>query len=96
LSLNDSPDDLRHAVFAKRDGSHVLALWLDRPIYDPTERRLLVEDLAEPLTSVRLDLGSPRDVKIVHLTDLTSPAGRTIARRPLVRLTPGVTLVTIR
>jgi len=96
LSLNDSPDDLRHAVFAKRNGSHVLALWLDRPIYDPSERRLLVKDLAQPLTSVRLDLGQRRDVKIVHLADLTSPARRTTDRRLRVRLTSGVTLVTIR
>lgn len=94
-SLTGAPADLRHAVFARRRGGHVLALWLDRPIYEPSQRRLLVEDLTAPITSVRLELGSRLPVKVVHLTDLGSPARRTTARRLNVRLTAGVTLVTV-
>lgn len=96
MALVGGPKDLRHAVFAKRDGSHVLALWRDRPIYDPRRQRLLVRDLAEPMADVRLELGSARDISVRHLTDLRSSPVRRTGRRIGVDLTPGVTLVTLR
>lgn len=95
ISLSRGPRDLRRALFAKRDGSHVLALWLDRPIYEPRAGRMLVRDLAEPIDEVRLELGSSRNITVRHLTDLDSPARQTTGSAARVALTAGVTLVTL-
>jgi hypothetical protein len=96
MSLSRGPRDLKHTVFAKGDGTHVLALWLDRRIYDPREQRLLVRDLQEPIADVRLDLGSPRDLEVQHLTKPGSGKRRDRVDRARINLTAGVTLVTLR
>lgn len=38
--IRQAPDDLRHMAFAKRDGSYVLALWLEQSSYDPNSGAL--------------------------------------------------------
>jgi len=96
MSVSRGPRDLKHTVFAKGDGTHVLALWLDRRIYDPREQRLLVRDLQEPIADVRLDLGSPRDLEVQHLTKPGSGKRRDRVDRARINLTAGVTLVTLR
>jgi len=95
MSLADRPANFRSALFARRNGVRVLAMWLDKPIYNPGTRNMLVNDLRAPWASVRLNLGSRHDLKIRHLTDLGSPAKRYSTRSTRIGLTPGLTLVTI-
>ena len=95
MALTDGPRKLRKAVFAKRDGTHLLALWIDRPIYDPVARKMLVRSLTAPMASVRLSLGSRRDLKVQHLTTLGTSETFRNTRSARIDLTPGVTLVKI-
>lgn len=95
LSLTGGPGHLKHAVFARRNGTHVLALWVDQEVYDPQERKLLVPDLRQPMASVSLGLDSRRDISVRHLTDLGSET-RTTSSSLRIALPPGVTLVTLR
>jgi hypothetical protein len=96
MLLSNKPGDLRSAVFAKRNGTHVLALWLGRKIYDPRARRMLVPSTSTPLTSVRLTLGRRRDVTVQHLTNLGHAVTHKSTKDQFIGLTAGVTLVTIR
>lgn len=95
MSLTDRPADCRSAVFAKRDGTVVLALWLDRKVYDPQTRTMLVTDLKSPMATVRLTLGSARDISVRHLVDLESPTYHSTSTSRLIGLPAGVTLVTL-
>jgi hypothetical protein len=95
LSLTERPADLRSAVFAKRDGTVVVALWLDRKVYEPNARTMLVSDLKAPRATVRLNLGSARNITVRHLSDLGLPQYTSRSNTRLVGLTPGVTLVTL-
>ena len=95
MSLTDRPRGLRHAVFAKRDGTHLLALWVDRPIYDPAARTMLVGSLTAPMAGVKLTLGSRRDLRVQHLTTLGTAETFRNTRSARIDLTPGVTLVKI-
>jgi len=88
------PGDLRTAVFAKRDGTHLLCLWLDRPVYDPETRELTV-GLTEPSATAELVLGEARDVVVESLVDGrrgTRQSGSTSASVPLPA---GVTVVSL-
>ena len=94
MSLTNRPARLRGMAFAKRDGTHVLALWRDVELWDTDRERLTVPSLTRPLASVDLTLGSRRRVEVQHLTTLgRSTVERT--RRTRIGLTAGVTLVSI-
>jgi len=95
LALTDGPSDLRSAVFAKRDGTHLIALWLDRPIYDPRQEALVATSLAAPLETVQLTLGSPRDVTVQRLTNLAWSAHYSGLQSRQIDLTAGVTVLTL-
>lgn len=96
MALSDKPGDLRWAVFAKRNGTHILALWLNRMIYHPIEHRWLVKSTSSTMDSVVLTLGSRRDLRIEHLSTSGRATLRPNTSRHRVALTAGVTLVTIR
>jgi hypothetical protein len=95
MALTGGPSDLRSAVFAKRDGTHLIALWLDRPIYDPRQRTLLAPSLTAPVETVQLTLGSPRNVTVQRLTNLGWSATYSRLQSRQIDLTPGVTILTL-
>ncbi len=95
LALTDRPRGFRHAVFAKRDGTHLLALWVDRTIYDTENRTMLVPSLTTPWSTVRLTLGSRRDIRVQHLTTLGTADTYERTRSVRIGLTPGVTIVRV-
>jgi hypothetical protein len=96
MTLSNKPHDLRSAVFAKRNGTHLIALWLNRKIYDPNARQMLVPSTTKKLASVRLSLGKRRDVTVQHLTDLGNPVTHPATNDQWIGLTAGVTIVTVR
>jgi len=95
MALTDKPSDLRAAVFAKRDGTHLIALWLDRPIWQPNDRTMLVDSLTAPLASVQLTLGSARTVRVERLTNLGWSATHTGVTTRRIGISAGVTLLTL-
>jgi hypothetical protein len=96
MSLTNRPRDLKHAAFARRDGSHVIALWLDRVIYDPRERSMLVDDLDQPLGRVCLELGRARDITVRHVNVPGEVRRGAACSSTRIDLPAGVTLVTLR
>lgn len=95
MTLSNKPRDLRSAVFAKRNGTHLLALWLDRKIYDPNAAKMLVKSTTAPLATVRLTIGSRRDLTVQHLTDLANTVTHKNTADVRIGLTAGVTIVKI-
>ena len=93
MALANQPTALRHLVFARRDGSHVLAMWQDRVLWDTATRRLVVPSLTEPLAYVDLQLGSPRRVRVQSLTTLNQSRVEASTRQVRIGLNAGVTLV---
>ncbi len=90
--LSNAPKALKSAVFAKRDGTHLLALWLDRPIWDPEAQKLLVGSTKDRLGGVTLELGSAREGVVSHVVDHKS-LKRFSSSKVTVPLTSGVTVV---
>ncbi len=95
MALTYRPRGLKQAVFARRDGTHLLALWVDRPIYDPVARKMLVRSLTAPMATVKLTLGSRRNLRVQHLTTLGTSETYRNTRSARIDLTPGVTIVKI-
>ncbi len=91
--LGTGPRGMKSALFAKRDGTHLLALWLDTPIWDPEAERLTIKSIGTKVGQVRLDLGSARDGVVTHLVDHTRRTTFTRAKSVDVPLTAGVTVV---
>lgn len=96
MALRQAPPDLRYATFVNRDGTHLVALWLDRHLYHPIKRRMLVDDLRQPLDTVRLVLDRRRNVAVEHLVEpgRRRRLGRVAERR--IPLPAGVTVLTLR
>ena len=96
FGLSGGPSSLRSMVFAKRDGTHLVALWLDKPIWDPDRERLTVSGIADRLATVTLDLGSARDGVVSHV--VTGSKRKVFGRTTSVNvpLTAGVTVVRLR
>ncbi len=88
------PDDLRSALFARRDGTLVVCVWLDRPIYDPDSRRLLV-DPTELVWTAELGLPEKRAVTVQPLMSTAPPVRHARVRRLSVDLPSGVSLLTV-
>ena len=95
LGLRNGPTDLRSSSFVKRDGTHVVALWLDRYLWQPIERRMLVDDLYSPLATVDVDLGETRDVVIENLVRPGVTRLRTGVSSLSVGLPAGVTILSL-
>ena len=93
MTLTGTPD-LRSAVFAKRDGTHLVCLWLDRPIYDPVSRRP-TQGLTDDAATAELSFDTARAVTVESFVDPdrddTYPASNSLS----VGLPAGVTLVTL-
>lgn len=94
-TLSGAPTDLRQMAFARRDGSHLIALWLDRPVYDARNRSYLVSSLTAPMATVRLSLPVARQVRVHRMVDLTSTTATRTADRK-VDLPAGVTVLELR
>jgi hypothetical protein len=88
------PADLRSVSFAKRDGTHLLCLWLDRPIYDPETRRL-TQDPAERTATAELSLDTARDVTVESLVDPDRHEKDRATTSVSVALPAGVTIVAL-
>ncbi len=93
INITGRPWGFRHAVFAKRNGQHIIAMWLDRKIYDPRSRKMVVGSLSSALGSVHIELGARRDVRVKHLNTLGATTYRRNTRSFGVGLPAGVTLV---
>lgn len=91
----EGPDDLRSAVFARRDGGVLLCLWLDRPVYD-TRARVLQGRLTEPYDVVNVTLGADRDVVVESLVRPGDELARGTTSTVEIELPAGVTVITLR
>ena len=91
IGFLDAPRDLRHAVFQKRDGTHLLCLWLERKIWNPITERLTISSLDSTQDRVRMRLDRPRPVRVRRFAGETSDKGMQDTAR--IQLKPGVTVV---
>ena len=91
IAFRDAPGGMRHAVFQKRDGTHLLCLWLERPIWNPVRERLTVPDLDSTMNTVRIKLDQKRAVRVRRFDGSVSDKGTLDAAR--IPLKPGVTVV---
>lgn len=88
------PAELRSASFAKRDGTQLICLWLDRPVYDPETRRV-TQDLADQTGTAELSLDVARDVSVESLVDPDRREEHPATTSLSVGLPAGVTIVTL-
>ena len=93
MTLTGTPD-LRSAVFAKRDGTHLVCLWLDRPIYDP-ETRGIVHAPADEVATAELSFGTARDITVESFVDPGRSEKYSASTSLSVGLPAGVTIVTL-
>lgn len=96
MALRDAPRNLRSAVFVKRDGTHLVALWLDRNIYDPLRQRMLVKNLKDPINDVVVTFDERKDLTVERLVDPSYRRRYDGVTRRRIGLTAGVTILTIR
>lgn len=95
LDFRERPRDLRWEVFGKRDGTRLLVMWLDRYLWEPIEQHMMVRSLTEPLETVEVVLGAPRDLLVQRLTDPSYAARHRGVQRQRVGLSAGLTIVSI-
>lgn len=86
------PADLRSALFARRDGSHLLCLWSDRSVYDPVERRMK-RGLIAPAATADLRLGRAADVVVESLVTPYRTTRHDRVRQLSLDLPSGVTVL---
>lgn len=83
------PADGRYLVTQKRDGSYVVLLYRDQPVWDPAKR----QELAVSPANVTLRFGTDYDIDVQRITDgaLTESRGSSVR----VPVDAGVTAVTL-
>lgn len=96
MALRNGPADLRSASFVNRDGTHLVALWLDRYLWQPEERRMMVDDLRSPLDSVDVVLDERRDMAVEHLVRPGVTQRSATKSQMSLGLPAGVTVLAIR
>lgn len=85
------PADGRYLVTQKRDGTHVVLLWRDSQLFDPTRR----ETLPDPSASVTLRLGRTLDIGVHRLTG-PEPVSESTGSSITLPMDGSVTAVTLR
>jgi hypothetical protein len=91
LAVEGWPTDGRYLVTQKRDGSYVLLLYRDQPVWDPVARKELTVAPAD----VTLRFESSFDVAVHRVSEGPQPVSRTSGSAIQVPVDGGVTAITL-